>query len=113
MQFFQKQWVRYVLVGLAALLLSGYCAATGIMVLFAVSILAATFSFVIAIVLGIKQWREAYRDPYSLEILREYVLEGRVDPDEIPVPEDGGERLCMSCNQFYGPQFPVCPRCGR
>lgn len=60
---------------------------------------------------GIRKRRE--HDPYSLESLREMVIEGTYDEADVPdVPEDA-DVYCMCCHHTYGARFKVCPRCGR
>ena len=109
-QFFRQHWIRYFALALVAMMLLPFVPfqpAVNIIVVF------AGICIVTGSVLAIKLKLETRRDPYSLETLREYIEEGRIDHDEVPEVEEGVDRLCMYCNQFYGPQFPVCPKCGR
>lgn len=67
--------------------------------------------FLIAIGLGIHKIRS--RDPYSLTDLREMVLEGTYNEDDIPELDKDADGYCMCCNHVYGARFKVCPKCGR
>jgi len=72
-------------------------------------IFASTLSIILAIYCGFK----SRKDPYSLDTLREMVIEGTYDEADVPeIPEDA-DVYCMCCNHVYGSRFKVCPKCGR
>lgn len=53
------------------------------------------------------------RDPYSLDTLREMVIEGTYNEDDVPEADDDADIYCMYCHHTYGARFKVCPHCGR
>lgn len=57
--------------------------------------------------------KKRQQDPYSLDTLRELVLEGEYDESNIPELDPDADVYCMYCHHTYGARFKVCPRCGR
>ncbi len=111
--FFTKPWIRYLALGLIGLMISKVVEATGNQYVLDIALVLSAGCFIIAGFQGVQEWRRSREDPYSLNTLREYVLEGRIDDEDVPAAEENVDRLCPYCNEFYGPTFPVCPRCGR
>ncbi len=68
-------------------------------------------SLLASICLGLR--KRFSRDPYSLESLREMVIEGTYNEEDVPEADKDGDIYCMYCHHVYGAQFKVCPRCGR
>jgi hypothetical protein len=50
-------------------------------------------------------------DPYSLESLREIMIEGTYNEDDVPDVDPDGDLFCVRCGTVYGRQFGVCPHC--
>jgi hypothetical protein len=76
-----------------------------LLVLSAISFIAATF-------IRIKIWRDA-SDPYNLTRLNDLVQDGSYDEEDIPEVDHLGDKYCLYCQDVYGSQFGVCPKCGR
>lgn len=105
----RENWFRLVAISLLLGILGGAC--WSVPVVRETLIFFSAMTMLMAIGAGIRKIRE--RDPYSLETLREMVLEGTYDEKDVPeVPEDA-DVYCMCCNHVYGSRFKVCPRCGK
>ncbi|MBI1332156.1 MAG: hypothetical protein JST12_15555 [Armatimonadetes bacterium] len=105
----RQTWFQLVAAALILLMIAGGT--------WSVPVISRTFIFfsgaclVLAIGAGIRKIRE--RDKYDLNVLREMVIEGTFDEENVPdIPEDA-DIYCMYCNQVYGAHLKVCPRCGR
>ncbi|MEI7984515.1 MAG: hypothetical protein WCI55_02710 [Armatimonadota bacterium] len=70
-------------------------------------------SFVIAIAIWIRIWRDSAADPYSLDKLNEMVKEGTYNEDDVPEIDHDGDKYCLCCHTVYGSQFGTCPTCAK
>ncbi|MEI8282672.1 MAG: hypothetical protein WCG75_09735 [Armatimonadota bacterium] len=77
------------------------------------SLVAAGISFILAIALRFRQWRDDNRDPYSLSNLNSLIRDGTYEESDVPDADSDGDKYCINCHHAYGAHFGVCPRCGR
>ncbi len=70
-------------------------------------------SFVIAIAIRIKIWRDSTADLYSLDKLNDIIREGSYDEADVPEVDHDGDKYCLCCHTVYGSQFGTCPNCAK
>jgi hypothetical protein len=73
----------------------------------------SVFSFLAATCLRIKMWRNATKDPYSLNKLNDIIREGTYIEDDIPEVDHDGDKFCLCCQTVYGAHFGTCPTCAK
>jgi hypothetical protein len=70
---------------------------------------AATCFFLAAI--GMRVYQIKTKDPYSLEELREMVIDRYNDNPEVPEVDPDGDLYCIKCDSTYNAKFRFCPSC--